>query len=312
MLALCLGSFDLDPRSTDHDGRVDTDPLAIHVHVRPPKCTCFSPSEARSCDQSNECGDPGIPCASDPQDRFDLVDTRRTDVIASLSEAPHREFGIGDGVGERVSTPLPGQPTGPMEDRPNAADPFLGKSRVLERPEVLLHVEWRQRCDPAATDRLLDTQGPHRLVAEAVLGERSDHPLAFHAVMASLTVGLGPHRADGSATGFGAASCSVTKRANSRSAARRAPRNRRWTCRTRPSLSRPTYTRSSQTSGSRTSRILPAIELPHTLLGFLLGSSGYEDTNETRSEDKYPLTWSFTEQSQRGSNPCSHLERVVS
>ena len=168
----CLRSFDLDPRSTDHDGLVDTDPLAIHVHVRPPKCTCLSPSEARRCHQSNECRDPGIPRASDPQDRFDFVDTRRTDFLASLSEAPHREFGVGDGVRESVSTPLSSQPTGPMEDRPNAADPFLGKSRVLERPEVLLHVEWRQRCDAAPADRLLDMKGPHRLVVGGGIGRK--------------------------------------------------------------------------------------------------------------------------------------------
>lgn len=166
----CLWSFDLDPRSTDHDGLVDTDPLAIHVHVRPPKCTCFSPSQARSCHQSNECGDPGIPRASDPQDRSDFVDTRRSDIIASLSEAPHREFGVGDGVGKRVSTPLPSQPTGPMEDRPDATDPFLGKSRVLERPEVLLHVEWCQRCDAATADRLLNMKGPDRLVVGSGVG----------------------------------------------------------------------------------------------------------------------------------------------
>ena len=108
------------------------------------------------------------------------------------------------------------------------------------------------------------------------MGERSDQPFALHAVMASLTVVVGPQCGDGSGIAAGFISCSVTRRASSRSAARRLPRNRRWRCRTRPSLSRPTYPRSSQVSGSPTSRMLPAIELPHNMLGFMLGSSGYE------------------------------------
>jgi hypothetical protein len=146
------------------------------------------------------------------------------------------------GLGRGVAAPLPGQPARPMEDRPNAADPLLRESRVLQLPEVLLHVEWRKRCDPTATDRLLDMQRPHRLVVGGGVGRE-------------IGPAVRPPRRDGvvdrrrrspvRATGRGSRPASSPARSPggraSRSAARRLPRNRRWRWRTRPSLSRPTY-----------------------------------------------------------------------
>jgi hypothetical protein len=60
-----LRRFDLDPRSTDHDGLVDADLLAVDVHVGPAEWACLSSAKTRRCHQSNERGNPGIPRASE-------------------------------------------------------------------------------------------------------------------------------------------------------------------------------------------------------------------------------------------------------